>query len=116
MNAYPSTLQTTSYNFSGTETTSELCEGVVKAVPLNNKNPAQHTHDLNVIEEYDDVKPVFFNPVTRKRKSKICVRVDGGHDEGPAHQEVQFWWTNYHLRRASQTLILTTRAQYRNEQ
>ena len=37
------------------------------------------------------------------------MRVDGGHDEGTAHQEVQFWWTNYHLRTASRTLIVTTR-------
>ena len=109
VNSYPSTLQTTSYNFSGTETTSEVCAGIVKAVPLHSKNPAQHAHDLNVIEAYDEIKPVFFNPVTGNRKSKICVRVDGGHDEGPAHQEVQFWCTNYHLRTASRTLILTTR-------
>ena len=52
---------------------------------------------------------MFFNPVTGNRKSKICVQVDGGHDEGPAHQEVQFWWTNYHLRTASWTLIVKTR-------
>ena len=94
MNSYPSTLQTTSYNFSGTETTSKVCAGIVKAVPLHSKNPAQHAHDLNVIEAYDEIKPVFFNPVTGNRKSKIGVRVDGGHDEGPVHQKVQFWWTN----------------------
>lgn len=54
----------------------------MKAVPLHHKNPAQHAHDLDVIETYEEIKPVFFNSVTGKRKSKICARVDGGHDEG----------------------------------
>ena len=31
VNCYPSILQTTSYNFTGTKTTSEVCVGVVKA-------------------------------------------------------------------------------------
>ena len=46
VNKYPSTLQTTSYNFLGTGTTAEICAGIVKAVPLHNKNPAQHFNDL----------------------------------------------------------------------
>ncbi|CAH3156626.1 unnamed protein product [Porites evermanni] len=43
VNKYPSTLQTTSYNFSSTGTTAEICSGIVKAIPLHQKNPAQHT-------------------------------------------------------------------------
>ena len=31
VNHYPSTLQVTSYNFTATETTKELCTGIVKA-------------------------------------------------------------------------------------
>ena len=50
VNKYQSTLQTTSYNFSSTGTTAEICAGIVKAIPLHQKNPAQHAHDLNVIE------------------------------------------------------------------
>ena len=42
-------------------------------------------------------------------QTKVCVRVDGCHDEGPTHKEVQFWWTCYHLDKASRVLILTTR-------
>lgn len=98
VNPYPSTLQTTSYNFLGTETTGEICAGIVKAVPLHSKNPAQHAHDLDVIETYEDVRLAFFNPVNGNRKSKVCI-----------HKEVQFWWTNYHLKTASQVLIVTTR-------
>ena len=26
-------------------------------------------------------------------ESLICVRVDGASNEGPSHEEVQFWWT-----------------------
>ena len=109
VNKYPSTLQTTSYNFLGTGTTAEICAGVVKAVPLHSKNPAQHFNDLNEIETYLDVQPAFFNCLSGERKTKVCVCVDGGHDEGPTHKEVQFWWTCYHLDKASRVLILTTR-------
>ena len=109
VNKYPSTLQTTSYNFSSTGTTAEICAGIVKDVPLHQKNLAQHAHDLNVIETYPEVEPAFVNHITGKRKSKVCIRVDGGHDEGPSHKEVQFWWTNYHLEKSSKVLIVTTR-------
>ena len=109
VNKYPSSLQTTSYNFLSTGTTAEICAGIVNATPLHSKNPAQHFHDLNAIETYPDVQSAFFNCLTGERKTKICVRVDGGHDEGPSHKEVQFWWTCYHLDKASQVLVLTTR-------
>ena len=109
VNKYPSSLQTTSYNFLSTGTTAEICAGIGKATPLHSKNPAQHFHDLNAIETYPDVQSAFFNCLTGERKTKICVRVGGGHDEGPSHKEVQFWWTCYHLDKASQVLVLTTR-------
>ena len=40
VNRYPSILQTTSYNFTKTKKTSEVCVGVVKAPPVHSKNPA----------------------------------------------------------------------------
>ena len=45
-NCYKSILQTTSYNFTKTKTTTELCAGVVKATGVYPKNPMQHTCDL----------------------------------------------------------------------
>ena len=48
VNKHPSVLQTTSYNFSRTNTTGEVCVGVVKASPLHQKNPAQHIADLTM--------------------------------------------------------------------
>ena len=117
VNRYPSVLQTTSYNFPRTRTTGEICVGVVKAQKLFPKNPAQHFADLGMIEEKDEVKPAFINPLTRKVKEIECVRVDGAGDEGPAHEEVQYWWTKCHLEKGSRALLVSTRnsgSSYRN--
>ena len=51
-NPYPSIIQTTSYNFTRTETMSEICVGIVKAVPLHLKNPAQHAANFKVKKNY----------------------------------------------------------------
>ena len=55
VNKYPSTLHTTSYNFSGTDSTGEICCVVVKATPLHLKNAAQHFADLKEVEKKDSV-------------------------------------------------------------
>ena len=89
VNKYPSTLQTTSYNFSGTDSTGEICCGVVKATPLHWKNAAQHFADLKEVEKKDSVRPAFINPITQEKKKIECIRVDGGFHEGPPHKEVQ---------------------------
>lgn len=117
VNKYPSTLQTTSYNFPSTKTTGEICGGVVKAPILFEKNPAQHFADLEMLENQEEVIPVFINPVTGKRKEIECVRVDGSFDEGPSHLEVQYWWTVRHLKSKSRFLLVTSRnsgASYKN--
>ena len=90
VNSYPSTLQTTSYNFPGTKTTMEICAGVVKGAKIYPKNPAQHAADLEMLECADSIKPVFLNSVTNRPKLIEYVRVDGATDEGPSHLEVQF--------------------------
>lgn len=46
VNTYPSTLQTTSYNFTGTSTTPEHCAVVMKASNIYPKNPSQHFSEL----------------------------------------------------------------------
>ena len=52
VNKYASTLQTTSYNFTGTQSTTEICAGVVKAAPtIHPKNPCQHAADLVMLEQ-----------------------------------------------------------------
>ena len=110
VNPYPSVLQTTSYNFAATETTIEVCAGVVKAKPLFPKNPAQHFADMLLIEENEDVKPAFLNPTTGNRKEIECIRVDGASDEGLVHEEVQYWWTKRHLVKATKAMLISTRS------
>ena len=114
---YPSTLQTTSYNFAETETVGELCAGVVKACGLHEKNPAQHLADLEMLSKKDELKPAFIDPMTNQLKKVQFIRVDGGHDEGPSHCEVQYWWTVWHLKTDAIATIITCRnsgASFRN--
>ena len=110
VNKHPSLLQTTSYNFSKTNTTGEVCVGVVKAFPLHQKNPAQHFADLCMLESKEELKPVFLNLQSGLPKAIECVRVDGATDERPAHAEVQYWWTKRHISRGRLATLVTTRS------
>ena len=117
VNRYPSVLQTTSYNFPATETTGEICAGAVKAQKLYNKNPAEHFADLMMLEDKPETKPAFLNPLTGEDKEIECVRVDGGADEGPLHEEVQYWWIGRHLDKGNRATLVTTKSSgssYRN--
>ena len=60
VNKRPSILQTTSYNFSKTGTTREVCVGVVKAAPVHQKNPHQHILDLSMLENKEELKQAVF--------------------------------------------------------
>lgn len=79
VNWYPSTFQTTSYNFSKTRTTPELCAGVVKAAGHFPKNPAQHFADIAMLEKSEQVE---VNPSTNAHKQIECVHVDGASAGG----------------------------------
>ena len=109
VNGYPLVLQTTSYNFAPTATTGEICAGIVKAPGVFEKGPAQHMADLKMLEIQEVVKPAFVNPRTGKKKELECIRVDGSFDEGPAHQEIQYWWTLRHLETGSKAVMVTSR-------
>ena len=61
---YKAVLQTTSYNFTGTKTTEEICAGVVKPTGVFPKNPAQHSADFELLEQTTEVGPTFINPIT----------------------------------------------------
>lgn len=95
VNKYPSTSQTTQYNFLGPGTTAEICSGIVKATPQHSKRAAQHFHDLNELRPILMYKQLF-STASLEWKTNVFVRVDGCHDEGPTHKEVQFWWTSYY--------------------
>jgi len=109
VNRYSATLQTTSYNFTATNTTSETCVGIVKAVPLHLKNPSQHSTDLKMLESKEELQHVFFAE-TGVHKLIDCVRVDGAADEGPSHEEVQYYWTERHIHSRKVATLVTTRS------
>lgn len=109
VNRYRSVLQTTSYNFTGTLTTLECCAGVVKASPLFSKSPAQHAADFDMLHRKEELKNVFLQP-NGDPKNILCVRVDGASDEGPSHEEVQFFWTRDHLLNERLATLVTTRS------
>lgn len=87
VNKYPSVLQTTSYNFTATSKTGEVCVGVVKAPKIHEKSPAQHAGDLEMLESTEELHSVFFNE-SGCPKLVDCIRIDGASDEGPSHDEV----------------------------
>ncbi len=110
VNSYPSTLQTTSYNFSATSTTTEVCVGIKAPSSLHKKKSCQHAADLRMLETRDELKHVFVNPETGDEKAVDCIRVDGASDEGPSHEEVQYYWTERHLLRKKVATLITTRS------
>ncbi|XP_028409254.1 uncharacterized protein LOC114531845 [Dendronephthya gigantea] len=110
VNNYPSTLQTTSYNFPATTTSGEICAGMVKAAGLYEKGPPQHMPDLKFLEKQDAIKPAFTNIANGAMKEIECIRVDGSFDEGPAHQEIQYWRTLRHLEKETRALMVSSRS------
>ena len=110
VNRYKAVLQTTSYNFTKTETTAEICAGIVKATGVYPKNPTQHVCDLEMLETTPEIQPAFVNSLTGERKLIECIRVDGAGDEGPLHEEVQFLWTSRHLDKGYIATLVTTRS------
>ena len=108
VNKHPSVLQTTSYNFSATATTGELCAGVVKTPKVHQKNPAQPMADLCMLETQTELAPAFLNLHNGALKSVECIRVDGASDEGSSHEEVQYWWTECHILKERVATLVTT--------
>lgn len=102
LNKYTATLQTTSYMFLETETTPETCVGVAKAHTVHKKNPGQHAGDLEMVANHDEAKYAFSGEID-------CIRVDGATDEGPSHFQVQFMWTERHLRHGKICTLVTSR-------
>ncbi|CAB4010628.1 Hypothetical predicted protein [Paramuricea clavata] len=101
VNKYPSLLQTTSYLFLDSETTEKACVGIVKPHFTYDKTPTQYYIDLNMLETK--------LPNYLIEKPMDCIRVDGAGDEGRAHVEVQFLWTERHLLKQKICTIVTTR-------
>lgn len=102
-NSYPSVIQTTSYLFMETKTTKQACVGVVKPHHIYPKNPAQHAADLEMLINSHGLEAWVAN------KPIDSIRVDGATDEGPSHLEVQFNWTEHHIRHEKIATLVTSR-------
>ena len=59
LNKHQAHLQTTSYNFSSTSTTKEVCCGIVKASVVHEKSPSQHASDLMMLEKIPELATLF---------------------------------------------------------
>ena len=114
VNRYKAVLQTMSYNFTKTETTAEICAGIVKATGVYPKNPTQHMCDRDMLETTPEIQPAFVNSLTGERKLIECIRVDGAGDERPLHEEVQFLWTSRHLDKATLVTTCSSGSSYLN--
>ena len=60
-------------------------------------------------ENEEAVSPAFVNCTTGDHKDIECIRVDGGEDEDPVHEEAQYWWTSRHLETKSLATLMSTR-------
>ena len=78
-------LQTTSYNFTRTATTSEMCAGVVKGAKIYPKNPAQHFAYIEILTTQPEFHHVFNHSILERPKRIECIHIDGATDEGPSH-------------------------------
>ena len=54
--------------------------------------------------------PIFYNKSANSPKEIDCIRVDGASDEGPAHDVVQYWWTDWHLAHNKIATLVTSRS------
>ena len=71
--------------------------GLVSCLFISEQDSAQHFADLAMIENEEAVRPAFVNCTTGDQKDIKCIQVNGSADEGPVHEEVQYWWTRCHL-------------------
>lgn len=74
------------------------------------KNPTQHYTDLLMLSQKRALQPVFCIPNTNVCKPIDCIRVDGATDEGPPHEIIQYWWTEWHIIQRKVATLVTTRS------
>ena len=58
----------------------------------------------------NDLHSAFINTETGGSKELDCIRVDGATDEGPGHDEVQFFWSEWHYTPKKVVTFLTARS------
>lgn len=63
-----------------------------------------------MLQREPSLKHVFYNCETGHPKLIDCIRVDGASDEGPAHEVVQYFWTDWHFFQGKVVTLLTARS------
>ena len=63
-----------------------------------------------MLSEMNSLRPPFENKLKHSPKEIDCIRVDGASDEGPAHEVVQYWWTEWHIAHAKVATLVTSRS------
>ena len=61
-----------------------------------------------MLTQTPEFRSVFFDTSGCVKKVER-IKVDGATDEGPAHEEVRFWWTARHLRRGNLVTLVSSR-------
>lgn len=69
---------------------------------IHKKNPAQHFSVLLMPCEKEELQAVF------QDMNIDYVRVGGATDEGPSHELIQYWWTEWHVRKKKVATLVTT--------
>ena len=69
-----------------------------------------HAADLEMLAEKAELYPAFHNTIAKAAKPIDCVKVDGGMDEGPSHEEVKFLWTEWHLKQKKAVTVVTAQS------
>ncbi len=86
----------------------ELKPVFFKSIPTLTKEPSLQT--LAVCSSDDAPTQSYPESMPEFTKDIDCIRVDGASDEGPSHDEVQFWWTEWHLMHNKLVTLVTTRS------
>ena len=102
VNKYSSVLQTSTYLLMETDTSNERA-GIVKDHVSFGKNPSHHTSDLKFLKTTEEFKDYLSG------KTVDCIRVDGASDKRPSILEVQFLWTEIHLKEEKVCTCVTAR-------
>ena len=96
-------LQTSTYLLMETDASNERAAGIVKDHVSFGKSPSQHASDLKFLKTTEEFKDYLSG------KTVDCIRVDGASDKRPSILEVQFLWTEIHLKEEKVCTCVTAR-------
>ena len=96
-------LQTSTYLLMEKDASNERAAGIVKDHVSFGKSPSQHASDLKFLKTTEEFGDYLSG------KTVDCIRVDGDSDKRPSILEVQFLWTEIHLKEEKVSTCVTAR-------